>query len=57
MIDVKNNFRSKYTDSICRACRKEVETQDDHGFGNIYKTIYMFGQMLWIVKHKWLSAA
>ena len=28
MIDVKNNFRNKYPDVICRACRTEPETQE-----------------------------
>ena len=28
MIDVKNNFRSKYTDIICRGCGQDNETQE-----------------------------
>ena len=28
MLDVKNNFRNKYPDVICRACGKETETQE-----------------------------
>ena len=28
MIDTKNNFRGKYNDLVCRACKLEVETQD-----------------------------
>ena len=27
MIDVKNNFKNKYNDLFCRACRKDEETQ------------------------------
>ena len=28
MLDVKNNFRNKYSDLLCRACGTEPETQD-----------------------------
>ena len=28
MIDVKNNFRSKYPNLSCRACKNEPETQE-----------------------------
>ena len=27
MLDIKNNFRNKYTNMVCRACCKDVETQ------------------------------
>ena len=28
MLDIKNNFRGKYTDNLCRACNTVNETQD-----------------------------
>ena len=28
MIDIKNNFRNKYNDLICRACGETTETQE-----------------------------
>ena len=28
MLDIKDNFKGKYTDQTCRKCRIEVETQD-----------------------------
>ena len=28
MLDIKNNFRNKYPDITCRACKKEAETQE-----------------------------
>ena len=31
MIEVKNNFRGMYGNSSCRACKKEIET-NEHAF-------------------------
>ena len=28
MLDIKNNYRNKYKDLTCRACKKEPETQE-----------------------------
>ena len=28
MLDIKNNFRGKYNDTVCRGCQQAVETQE-----------------------------